>query len=554
MAGATGAKETPRQKMIGMMYLVLTALLALNVSNSVLDKFVLINRSLEASVLEKKGLNTATLERINKAVSDAGNRPKDMQVLTKAKTLREQTEKSIAELEEYKNEFVVSTGGKDETGDYIGKKNIERVSSIMVRDGKGELFKKQLNGYNEALRGVMYDVKKIWAKGEPAEVQKEMNAYQKQLEKEYHNIAQDAREIEGFKDDPDQSRKTFAELQFGFNTPMVGALASVSQMQTEILNQESRALDEIARYVGAGDIKFDQILAMVRPESQTVASGATYRAEMFVAASSSGVTPIMYLNNKEIPVVDGKGKVEFKAFSKSFDQNGLSEQSYTASIKVKLPTGGDTTFINPQTYYVAKPVIQIQSASVQALYLKCGNELSILVPSLGVNYKPSFGVRGGEVIKGNKPGLITIVPNSKEVTLTVNNAGTFIGDKKFKVRRIPKPEIQVYVAGRAVGPRPIAAPRSMNIKAVPDESFKTFLPKDARFRVTAATVTLVRSARGISSLRANDPKVNTSQLAAQARTGDNIVIEIKKVVRKNFRGQVEQFNNFSPAYLTIQIK
>ena len=549
-----GGKETPRQKMIGMMYLVLTALLALNVSNSVLDKFVLINRSLEASILEKQSLNTATVARITKAVADAGSRPKDVQVLAKAKAVREQTDKSIAELEAYKKEFVTSTGGLDENGNYIGQKDIERVSSIMVKQGKGEEFKAQLNSYSDFVRKTMYDVKKIWAVGNDAKLEKEMRAYKKQLEKEYHDIAQDAKDVIGFKDDPDQSRKTFAELQFGFNTPMVGALASVSQMQAEITNQETRALDEIARYVGAGDIKFDQILAMVRPESQIVASGATYRAEMFVAASSSGVTPVMFVDGKEIPVIEAKGKVEFKVSATSFDKQGLSEKSYRAAIKVQLPTGGDTTFINDQTYYVARPVIQIQSASVQALYLKCGNELSVQVPSLGTNYKPTFSIRGGQLIRGNKPGLITIVPNAKNVTLSVNNEGTFIGNQKFKVRRIPKPEIQVYVAGRAVGPRPISPPRSLNIKAVPDESFKAFLPKDARFRVTAATITLVRSARGISSLRANSPKVNTSQIASQARTGDNIVIEIKKVIRKNFRNQTEKFNNFSPSYLTIQIK
>ena len=44
-----GGKETPRQKMIGMMYLVLTALLALNVSTTVLDKFAFINKSLEGA-------------------------------------------------------------------------------------------------------------------------------------------------------------------------------------------------------------------------------------------------------------------------------------------------------------------------------------------------------------------------------------------------------------------------------------------------------------------------------------------------------------------------
>ncbi|MFZ5940579.1 MAG: gliding motility protein GldM, partial [Bacteroidota bacterium] len=39
-------KETPRQKMIGMMYLVLTAMLAMNVSKDVLNAFILVDEGL----------------------------------------------------------------------------------------------------------------------------------------------------------------------------------------------------------------------------------------------------------------------------------------------------------------------------------------------------------------------------------------------------------------------------------------------------------------------------------------------------------------------------
>lgn len=46
-----GGKETPRQKMIGMMYLVLTALLALNVSKSILDAFVSLEENIQKANL-----------------------------------------------------------------------------------------------------------------------------------------------------------------------------------------------------------------------------------------------------------------------------------------------------------------------------------------------------------------------------------------------------------------------------------------------------------------------------------------------------------------------
>ena len=57
-----GTKETPRQKMIGMMYLVLTALLALQVTSAILEKFVLLNNSLEQSTGAANKVNQYTFE------------------------------------------------------------------------------------------------------------------------------------------------------------------------------------------------------------------------------------------------------------------------------------------------------------------------------------------------------------------------------------------------------------------------------------------------------------------------------------------------------------
>ena len=50
-----GFKETPRQKMIGMMYLVLTALLALNVSADILNAFTIVNEGMERTNKNFKG-------------------------------------------------------------------------------------------------------------------------------------------------------------------------------------------------------------------------------------------------------------------------------------------------------------------------------------------------------------------------------------------------------------------------------------------------------------------------------------------------------------------
>ncbi|MBW3545033.1 MAG: gliding motility protein GldM, partial [Bacteroidetes bacterium] len=410
-----GGKETPRQKMIGMMYLVLLAMLALQVSNTVLEKFISINQSLEHTVNQATTGNSEVVARIQKQVTDAGNRKGDVAVLDKARAVRENTAKVISELSELKERLITATGGYDEDGiTPKDVKNEEILANIMINEKKGEELKTLLNDYSRFLQ------EQSGTKVEP--------------------IAFDGNEHPTFANDPNQNKKGFAELTFS-HTPLVAGLATITQFETEVLMREQAVLDVLARSVGAEDVKFDRIVPMVRPEAKVVAAGTKYVADMFIAASSSNISPDMFVNGKKIPVSGGFGKVEFPATASNYDTEGLSRQTYKAEIKVTLPGGRDTVYTETHEYFVAKPVIQVQSASVQALYLQCGNELNVQVPALGNNYQPNFSADGATVLEGNKRGVVTVVPNAKNVKLNVSSGGTFIGSENFGVRLVPKPDI-----------------------------------------------------------------------------------------------------------------
>ena len=526
-----GGKETPRQKMIGMMYLVLTALLALQVSNSVLEKFIFINKAFEETNHENTSENQNKVDAIQKAVKDSGDRPDDVKVLEKAEQVRQATTKIFQQLEEYKDRLVEDTGGEDENGNYVGQKDIDAASAMFVADeAEGEKLKNDLNAYSKLLRDLTGD-------------------------ESIQNIAKDASEIDVFKNDENQNRKGFAELNFGHNTPMVGALASLSQFQSDVLREETKALEELAGAVGAADLKFDNIFLMVKPESKYVAAGTNYIADMFLTASSSAVKPTMKVNGKDISVEGGFGKVVIPATASSYDKSGNAVKTFDGEITLKQPGKPDTTFTQKVEYVVQKPVMQIQSASVQALYLNCGNDLNVQVPALGTAYNPSFTTKGGSSSKGPNKGEVTVVPKAAKVTLSVTSGGHLIGTRDFKVKRIPKPEIKVFSGGREVDMKRgvKGAPRSIKINAVADQSFKEFLPNDAHFRVAESEVTLVRSGRAVKSLRPKGPDVNLSAFAGQARAGDAIVIEVKRVQRRNFKKEVEDFPNYGPRILTIRI-
>jgi len=358
-----GEKLSARQKMIGMMYLVLTALIALQVSSSVLDKFILINKSLEQSIVLKMQENARSMERIQATVKELGNRGDDVKVLNAALGVVRETKQVIDYVNGLKSKLIALTGGEDqETGRPKGLKDDAVVARLMINEGKGLELQKFLRGYIQYL---------AQATG-----------------KNYAPIALDAKESDLFRDDPNQAAKDFVTLNFD-KTPLGAALATLSQFSSEIVYAETQALEALARSVGAEDVKFDNLTPLVKPQSNIVAAGAKYRADLFLAASSSGIKPEMSIDGRPIRVEDGVGRIEFLASPGQYNQDGLAKKVFKAAIKLKLPGGQDSTLLEDIEYFVARPVIQVQSAAVQALYLNCGNELNIRVTSLGTEYKTS---------------------------------------------------------------------------------------------------------------------------------------------------------------------
>jgi gliding motility-associated protein GldM len=142
------AKETPRQKMIGMMYLVLTAMLALNVDSAVLERFELINGTLENQIDTNGKRNSATVKSIAAAVEEKGNRDEDLAVLNTAASVRKKTDEIISYMNGIKTHIVKETGGVDEeTQMLVGAKDMEELANIMIRQGKGEELKTELDEY-----------------------------------------------------------------------------------------------------------------------------------------------------------------------------------------------------------------------------------------------------------------------------------------------------------------------------------------------------------------------------------------------------------------------
>lgn len=511
-----GGKESPRQKMINMMYLVLTAMLALQVSNALLQKFQLLNNSLERANGAANGNNEKSVKAIEKEIREKPGGAQYADVLQKAVEVRKVTTEMDNYISGLKQEIVNAGGGMDaETGGVKNPSEEEKVAILMVGDqknGKGYELKKKLNDFAVQLQKFAAPNTK------------------------FPELAVDAAQDPALaRTDNITKSKDFSELYFA-QTPVPAALAVLSQKQSEVRRLEGEVLEYLASQVGIKEIKFDEIFAVVIPDSRSVVAGQKYKAEVAIGAYSKSITPRISINGSALPVKDGKGLYEITASGGDFDKNGQLKRSYRATVSYPSPDGSMKSVEKEETYTVLKPSVQIETATMPALYFKCANRLTTYSPGLGALYSPTFSGSGAEFIPGGN-GKVTIVPNSAKVTMDVINGGIVLQPFNFPVRRVPKPTIKLLGIDERRGAQ-ASGLRTLTIGAIADESFKSTNPEDAAFRVAEFEVNLARGSRKLGGGTFSGT-ANISNLAQQAQAGDRYVVVVKRVERKNFKGEVE---------------
>src|SRR5882757_8235493 len=300
----SGGKETPRQKMIGMMYLVLTALLALNVSSAVLEKFAIMNTTLIDLKSENNGINEKKLAAIQATTSTA---PKVTAAVAAAKAIRELSKKTVTTLDSVKDILSREHDGKPMVGDeLVGNTNISEEKMLNEESTLAPTYEKAIVGFHdnlEKLSGMKF-----------AKLDKRAVDYP-QLKDAEGNV--------------EHGEKSFIEFSFE-GTPTMAAIAGITQMQTEILEFEAMALDSLNLIAEGAIIKFDKVVPMVIGPS-VVAAGAKYEGRLFMAGAASGVDPEMFRNGAKLVVTEDP-ETKIKMAKIEFQASGEGKQSYTTVI------------------------------------------------------------------------------------------------------------------------------------------------------------------------------------------------------------------------------
>ena len=489
-----GGNLSPRQKMINLMYLVLTALLALNVSKEILDSFIIVNEGLENTKSTFKDKMDATYKQFSKLAAESpakyGDAWKD------AQQVQGLASKLVSHIDTLKGMLISKTDGVPldqvmgmENGvdtvlnlEFVNSKdNNTHITEMMVgsepaKPKEGPYTAKELRGMLESFRDKVKDA----AKGDP-------------------KLQASADRMFNFGDRRDASgtMNNWSSMNF-YHVPVVAGITTLSKIQTDIRTMESELVGRMMGAVEQESFKFNTLAAIIKPQSSYVTTGGTYRANIFLGAYDNQNAPEVYICGPGArvdpsvtpPVIVGEAiKLPMEGAQAILEQTatGAGLKTVTGIIKFK-PVGGEEQIRRFTTEYeVAAPSLVVSPTKMNVFYRGVDNPVSISVAGYSAtNISPNM--TNGTLSK-DKDGYI-VRPGAGQdavVGVTVTNPD---GTKKtmpgveFRVKNVPNPT--PYFAGKGVNDNTV---KSNELKAAQGviaklENFQF----DLRFEVVSYTV------------------------------------------------------------------
>jgi gliding motility-associated protein GldM len=438
-----GGKLTPRQKMINMMYLVLTALLALNVSQEVLNAFHLVNEGLETSNGSLHAKNSDIYTAFDKQLDQ--NKVKAQAYYDKAMTAKKLALVLNDTLLSYKEQIIKLAGGIDTAGegDIVQRDNIDVATRMFVEDGPG--VKR-----GQALQKMIQDTRaKLLELIDPAD-------------KAGFKLSLDA---------PDPKKEKGADVaKWEYKTfnhvPATAAVTILTKFQNDAVSSEGAVIEYLIKKIGATDFKFTDLAARIIAPTSYVLTGQQYKADIFLAAFNKGQNPEIFLGPlggfkkntdgtydavlSDNPLPAGYSATALKAdggFGKyETVGSGVGDKTYTGIIRVKDPATNKYKFYPFEGKYQTAPkAVVVSPTKMNVLYIGVDNPMEISVPGVGQG-DVSAALSGAGTLKKDPSNPAQYIANvtgvgkcNIGVTAKIDGKMTPMGEKEFRIKRIPDP-------------------------------------------------------------------------------------------------------------------
>jgi len=462
-----GGKTTPRQKMINMMYLVLTALLALNVSKEIIKAFNLIENSLNTSTSNIKAKNDMTLKAIGKEENESAKAA--LAIANEAKKITDQFEKNMDAVKTdltdlsggRKTEDTLVKGGVAELtqGDnmelhsnyFLLEKNPQRPDGkawAFAPSGKlrGDAVFEAINKTRDDLLALLDKAVKdpnLGGKDDKGETKKLLEEAKKSLKDKTGLVANDGKNSDG--------REQKWVSMYLEHSPLAGVFALLSKYVNDARSLESEVTAVLAKAVNASDFKFDKLAAVISAPSSAIMQNQTYEADIMLAAYNSKAQMNITVGGSAVEIKDGIGKYKVTGGSPG-------EFNYKVNIAVPGPGGKMENLTAEAKYSVFPPMAAISADELNVFYVGLDNPISVAVAGVDSrNVAVNASAGNLQNIGGGRYKVLFPARQGNESIISVSakmGDGRVVpmGSKKFKIRNVPRP---VFRAGAISFDKPI---------------------------------------------------------------------------------------------------
>jgi gliding motility-associated protein GldM len=423
--------KEPRQLMINIMYLVLTALLALNVSAEIFNAFKVVDKGLKESNSALKEAN----EKLPPVINKRAKATAEMEKYAERTGPAEQYAKEFADyIDEIVDYMIDQSGNKDgevtQEGDYRnikgvwelkGKKDKDITTRYLVgkdgQEGKGDEIKQKIEETRQKFLSLIDEA--------------DRPAFESKLSLEVDD--------ETWK----QSSKAKSWAEFNFKQmPLAATLPILHKFKNDALSSEAAVLNYLLGKVGGETVVLDQFTVVSAPKKSYIIKGEPFETEIFLsaAAGQSSKTDIKLSVNGANLNVNEEGIANWKTVPGS-----VGVKKYTAKATVTNPVTGETDeYTNSFEFEVGERSVNVAAEKMNVFYIGVDNPVSISAAGVSSNDLNVTGSGGGITLSPDGDGTYTVkVTQQGTAKITVSGGGLQPTDFEFRVKRIPDPVAQV---------------------------------------------------------------------------------------------------------------
>jgi len=431
--------KEPRQKMINMMYLVLTALLALNVSAEILNAFKTVNNSIGTSNKVVTDKNNITYAAFDKALNDAQTKANAEIWAPKANQIKSVSSAMYVTIDGMKHLLIQeSQPDFDKDGKLIkyNDANLDAATRVFDKDGKGKILYDSLKQYKQQMLSVLNPDQFKDNKVLFEEVTRARADFEKQLPLDLR--VPDSQTGAAKSND---SVKDWVTNYFHM-TPTIAAITILSKFQNDVKNSEAQMVDYCYKQIGSVKVVYNQFEAFAGTNATYLMPGDELEIQAGIGAFSAAAKPDITINGAR-QSLNADGVADFKT-----KVEGTGEHTVTVNIAYTKPDGTTATIPKVIKYTVGMPSgASIFLEKMNVVYIGVANPMTISGGSVGAEkVHITFASPGASITKttgdhyearATTPGMAKIIVNAAgknfEFPIRVKNlplpAG-FIGSKK----------------------------------------------------------------------------------------------------------------------------